>query len=220
MPEDVTITQGDQTVTLAGAFDYFRQASFVASTDQVYVLAASVSNTVPAETEAGDTIVAVVMARDTIVNEAGFATVITQANSGGSSQRLRIATKIAAGGDAGSTITFTGGTSGRMGLAVIVLRNAELVDDSAGQATNVSPSVTSAGDNRIALAAFHDNFGGTPNTISVDGDWILRTVASMNDNRIGAATQQVSSGATPTATWTTSTPNDAGALSVVFGPTL
>ena len=202
---------------------------FVASTETEYVTGTSISATIPPETEEGDTIVAVLMRRSSVTNPSGYETIIEQQTTKNNStvdQWIRLLKKTAESSDAGSPLTITQSSSGRMGLAIIVLRNTSGWESSGGLFGNSAPELPVFGDRRISLTAASNIVaivsGGT--TISVDGDWVLRTTETIDQNRMGAATLDVDESGAPSSSWSSDVSKDDvpsddwGAVSVVFRP--
>lgn len=211
--EGIVDTPDNEQVTVRAA----TVSTFIAS-------GTSIQATIPSSTRRGDLIVALVMRRSAVTNPTDYTTVVDQ-QTDGFDQWTRVIVKEADLTDAGSTLTVTQSASGRMGLAIIILKGDNgqiLVETSGSQANNISPSIVSGGIRRLGLAAtsFAFSISGT-STTSVDNSWDIITGAVLTTNRLTGAVLDVDSGNTPTATWTNSSPGSAfGSVTVLFYQTM
>ena len=167
----------------------------------------SISSDIPAQTQPGDLIVMVVMTRAELNNPEGFTTAAEESLPANSLAVTRVATKIAASGDAGKTINLTN-SGDRLGLGFIVFRSASGSLRLENIATSQTDSVTArlaVGDESIGFSAagtLRAEFSPTAETLNVSSPWDLKSNPSIVDNRLGFATVSPSANQVPAVTWT------------------
>jgi hypothetical protein len=198
-----------------------------AASGTTYVIATSVSETVPASVQVGDLLLAFVMHRDTLTVPAGWTLVVSESGvGGGTTQYLSVFKKIADIGDAGSLVSFPQASSVRMGINIISASGDSPLDvvSSASQSyssvnmasTPVAPDTLSG--EGIIIASFNFVSAASSQTIAPPLGYSLSTQSTQTDNRMGVAVK-LSEGETASGSFTvnqTSGTNGGAAITLII----
>ena len=200
LPRDITPAPDDQV-------------EVVDSTVESYVTGTSVSRTIPSATQEGDWVIAMMFHRSSINSSpSGFTRIASVMNADppdNFGQVTEVWLKVADANDADEVVSFGQSASGRMALALIVLRGAGRlrVEDAAATdygATSTTPGehpvpvVTSGGSGRLALSissCVYAETSGTTTYTPPEG-WTGTTSADVADNRLSVAHKSVNAGDT------------------------
>lgn len=175
---------------------------FVTASDTIYAVSTQQNKAIPAQTQAGDLVLAFVMHRDTLTIPPNWQIVLSCSASGPSLARhdLTVLRKVALPGDAGATVTWTQATSQRIAVHYHVYRavNAQPVVQLAmgltqnGIVTKVMPwaPLPTLAPRQIAIAASTISLArGSGNTTITTTGGIMTTPAAAPDNRLAVAYQ-------------------------------
>ena len=187
--------------------------SFVAASGASYIASGTSINSpsTPAGVQAGDGLFSIVYARSALTPPAGWTLVASQANTGTLTQTLYIYRRDnASSGDASTAFTWTQASSGRMGLAYVLVRSTSglvTVAQSSGAETDYAsstaypqtftvPALTAVMSGELCLMAAtaeQASSGAAENTYAISGATV-RTTQPQADNRLAAFTQARNSG--------------------------
>lgn len=209
--------------------------TFVAAETQLILSGVtSVSPVVPAGIAAGDLLIACVMRRSAVASDppAGWSLISTSGpatEGAGTSQWTQVYSRVAAGTEGGSSVTFFQSSSGRMLGQIVALRGSAgtpileaavtATQSTASVATIPMPTAFAASVGCLALCVGSFILSQTTVTISASSGWTLRSPAIVNDNRLGIMTRAMDGGDTSGATLTSSItpgPNGTTANVLVF----
>lgn len=157
--------------------------------------AASVSLQLPAELQAGDTILAFLTASNegAIAGPSGVGPWQLEEESIDSPMATRLYSRAADGSEAGQSVTVTGSSMTKWDLTVVAYRGAAgepievlAVDTARNSATHTSPVVQVSGQDRLGLTYWSDRGGSTTAWTPPDGPTVVSTQVGSGGGRVSS----------------------------------
>lgn len=169
-----------------------------ASTCNYETSSTTISVTLPADIQADDLILLVIMHRDTLSSISGYTLEISEVNLGSSNQSLSIYKKTAVVGDASAVINLTQNSSQRFAVQALVFRsrtgNTLEVQNSDGATVSTdteteSPEIltNNIGDMAVIASTFTYSQVNGSTTISFPSGYINTTEETLEQNRLAVA---------------------------------